>query len=174
MLDTKSAKPELTDAYRWGGLTFMAAVGVILIAFGFEFIGGYVPCPLCLQERYAYYAAIPLLFVGMGLSTEQPKLAGALFLLVALGFLANTFLGSYHAGVEWHFWPGPEECAGVQAAPTTTSDLLQGVARTRAIRCDEAAWRLFGLSFAGWNAVISLGLFATALQAALATVRSDR
>ena len=30
-----------------------------------------------------------------------------------------------------------------------------GVVDTPIIRCDEASWRFLGLSFAGWNAVVS-------------------
>jgi disulfide bond formation protein DsbB len=45
---------------------------------------------------------------------------------------------------------------------------LKGLDEARVVRCDEATWRLFGLSFAGWNALISLMLFALSLQAAFA------
>jgi disulfide bond formation protein DsbB len=40
------------------------------------------------------------------------------------------------------------------------------------IRCDEAAWRFLGLSFAGWNVLISLLLSAIALRAAVAARRA--
>ena len=41
-------------------------------------------------------------------------------------------------------------------------------------RCDDSAWRFLGLSFAGWNALISLALFAGALKAASAAVAGAR
>jgi disulfide bond formation protein DsbB len=34
------------------------------------------------------------------------------------------------------------------------------------VSCTEAAWRFLGLSLAGWNVLISLGLMALALAAA--------
>jgi disulfide bond formation protein DsbB len=44
--------------------------------------------------------------------------------------------------------------------------LLNTLKDVHVIRCDEAAWRLFGLSFAGYNALISLGLAVLALLTA--------
>jgi disulfide bond formation protein DsbB len=42
------------------------------------------------------------------------------------------------------------------------------VVDTPVIRCDEASWRFLGLSFAGWNAMVSAGL---ALVAAFGATR---
>ena len=101
-----------------------------------------------------------VLYFPLGLANGFPA--------VALGYLANSGLAAYHAGVEWHFWPGPDTCTAAQALPTNPADLLKGLDTARVVRCDEATWRLFGLSFAGWNVLISLALFAISLQAALA------
>jgi disulfide bond formation protein DsbB len=95
-----------------------------------------------------------------------------IFFAVALAFLANAGLGVYHAGVEWKFWPGPDTCATAQALPTNAADLLSGLAETRVVRCDEAAWTLFGLSLAGWNVLASLVAFTGALKAAFLAGRA--
>lgn len=158
---------EKTGAYRAGGLTLFLAVGVILGALAFEYLGGYAPCPLCLMQRYAYYAGIPLLFLAMALTSEMPRVAALIFLVVALGFLANAGLGVYHSGVEWKFWPGPDTCGTVQALPTDAANLLKEAEQVVVVRCDEAQWRFAGLSFAGWNVVVSLLAFAGALRASL-------
>ena len=161
-----SETPEKSTAYRLGGLTLFFVTGVILVALGFEHLGGYQPCPLCLMQRYAYYAAIPLLFVAMALISEMPRLAALLFFIVALAFLANAGLGVYHAGAEWKFWPGPDTCGGAHALPTSPADLLRGLEESRIVRCDEAPWTFAGLSFAGWNVVASLFAFTATLKAA--------
>lgn len=158
--------PETAAAYRAGGLTLFLAAGVILAALAFEYLGGYAPCPLCLMQRYAYYAAIPLLFLAMALTAEMPRLASAIYAVVALAFLVNAGLGVYHAGVEWSFWPGPDTCATAQRLPTSAADLLKELPQTVVVRCDEAPWRFVGLSFAGWNVVFSLAAFVGALRAA--------
>lgn len=167
---TGTVEVRRAGAYRWGSLVLFGAIAVILAALAFEHIGGYQPCPLCLQQRWAYYAGIPLLFAALVLTSSQmPRAAAALFFLVALGFLANAGLGAYHAGVEWKFWPGPETCSTAQALPGSVNDLLAGLnAGGPVSRCDDASWRFAGLSFAGWNVLICLVLFAGALRAASA------
>ena len=168
---TRSLPITQTSAYRMGALALLLSAGVILTALGFEYLGGYAPCPLCLMQRYAYYAGIPLLFLALVLvATDRPGLARLIFAIVALGFLANAGLGVYHAGAEWKFWQGPATCAAASDDLTTNAgSLLQDLRRVQVIRCDEAAWRFLGLSFAGWNVLISLVLSAIALRAAGAT-----
>lgn len=155
-------------AYNLGGLALMLSLGTILTAFSFQYIGGYVPCPLCLMQRWAFYVAIPVLFIAMALAAERPRLAAVLFGLAGLAYLANAGLAGYHAGVEWKFWPGPDTCAAVSTMPASAGDLLAGLERP-VVRCDEAAWRLFGLSFAGWNVLLCLVLAMLGLTAARAT-----
>jgi disulfide bond formation protein DsbB len=167
------ADPLRSPAYRLGALLLFAAAAVIATALAFQYVGGYTPCPLCLEQRYAYYAGIPALFLALVLiAAEREGIAAALFAVVAVAFLANAALGTYHAGVEWKLWDGPATCAG-DAAPLSTNagDLLKKAAGARVVRCDEAPWRLIGLSFAGWNVVASLLL---AIGAAAAAIRGWR
>jgi disulfide bond formation protein DsbB len=146
---------------------------VILGALAFQHLGGYAPCPLCLEQRYAYYAGIPLLFVALVLlAAGRTSLAAAIFFVVALAFLANAGLGAYHAGVEWKLWPGPDTCS----APTAPlgagkGGLLGELGKTRVIRCDEAPWHLLGISLAGWNVLACLLLAAGAVSAGVKALR---
>ena len=143
------------------GLIALASAGSLLTAFGFEYIGGYAPCPLCLIERIAYYGAVPagalaFIFARQG----KASAARGLLVLCVLGFLINAGIGIYHSGVEWKWWPGPDTCSQAAAGNFDTSALLEGLEQGRVVRCDEAPWRMFGLSFAGWSAVISAWLAA--------------
>jgi len=131
-----AAYPQRGPAYRAGGAALFLAAAVILTALGFEHFGGYAACPLCLQQRYAYYAGVPALFCALVLlSAGRTNAAAAIFVLVALAFLANAGLGTYHAGAEWKFWPGPDTC-GATAQPLSTGagDLFKDLATTRVIR----------------------------------------
>jgi len=155
--------------YRYGAAALFLTTGAILAALGFQYIGGYVPCMLCLLERYAYYAAVPLLFIALALTSGSYRgLAAILFFVVALAFLANAGLGVYHAGAEWKFWPGPETCGGGQSLSTSAGGLLNDIEGIKVMRCDEASFRFLGISFAGWNVVSSLLIMALALRAGLA------
>lgn len=158
-----------STAYQAGSIALFLAAATILGAWGFEY-AGYPPCHLCLMQRWAYYAGIPVLFAALALLSGGNKRAAAwLFGLTALAFLANSGLGVYQAGAEWKFWPGPDTCAGTQSMATSAGDLLKQLETTTVIRCDEAAIRIFGLSLAGWNVIVSLIIGACALRAALAT-----
>ena len=60
-------------AYTWGAATLFLALAVILTALGTQYIGGYVPCALCLQQRWAYYAGIPATFGPCTRATTEPQ-----------------------------------------------------------------------------------------------------
>lgn len=142
-------------------LMFLAMVVAILTALGFEHIGGYMPCKLCLEERIPYYIGIPLMLIAAILSMKQCSgvVVRALFIITALLMLYNCGLSVYHAGAEYKFWSGPTDCsATVTAITTEASDLLANLNSKRPPACDTAAGYFLGLSFAGWNCVASLGL----------------
>ena len=167
----------LTQAppYRLGVLALSTAAAVIAGALAFEHIGGYAPCPLCLQQRYAYYGGVPALFLALVLvTTGQSRAAGLLFLAVCLAFLGNAVLAGYHSGVEWGLWLGPDTCAAGTPQPlgSGSGGILDKLSTTRVIRCDEAAWRFLGLSLAGWNVLASLFVAAVSLSAALKAWRT--
>ena len=143
------------------------AAATLAGAWFFQLVLDIRPCPLCLEQRYAYYLALPLaLLVAFAAARGAPRqvvLAG--FAVLLLAALANAWLGGYHAGVEWKFWPGPDTCGTIQALPTNAADLVKQAEQAVVVRCDEAAWRFAGLSFAGWNVVASIFAFAGALRA---------
>jgi len=150
------------------GLLLLGGLAVIATAWGFQLIGGYVPCKLCLEQRVPYYAGLPLAALALFLMTQGRSLLALLaLLLVAAIFAYGAGLGIYQAGAEWQFWAGPNDCGGGSAAPSSAANMLQALQTTRVVSCTEASWRMLGLSFAGWNAVASAGLAILALVAAL-------
>lgn len=148
-------------------LILVAAVATVGTALVFEHVWGYLPCALCLQQRWPYYVGAPLALATLALA-GRPGLARAGLALLALVFLVSAGLGVYHSGVEWGFWLGPADCGGgtPAAAPGQVGDFLRQLERTRVVSCTEAAWRFLGLSMAGWNALVSLALAALAALAA--------
>jgi disulfide bond formation protein DsbB len=136
------------------GVAAAATIGGALV---FEHGLGLTPCKLCLVQRNPYYLAMALA-AGATLLPVRP--ARLVLVLVGLVFLVSAGLGLYHAGVEWGFWLGPSDCGGAGAAPAggNIGAFLDQLKNTRVISCTEAAWRFLGLSLAGWNVLISLGL----------------
>lgn len=146
----------------------LIGAATILGAWIFQYGFGYPPCPLCFEQRYAYYFAIPLavlLWLGTGFGAKRKVLVVG-FAAIAVGMLYNAGLGTYHAGVEWHLWPGPSDCSGSLGDLGGGGGLLQQLQVTRVVRCDAAAWRFLGLSLAGYNVLISLALAALAILGA--------
>ena len=135
-------------------------------AWGYQVIGGYVPCKLCLQERIPYYVGLPVLAAAILLARPSPRLSRILAVLAGFIFLAGAVLGGYHAGAEWGFWPGPSDCGGGVGPTTSAADLMAQMRATRLVSCTEASWRMFGLSFAGWNVVASAAVALLAFRAA--------
>jgi disulfide bond formation protein DsbB len=111
------------------------------------------------MQRYFHYAAIPLAVVVAGAAHYgAPRtLVRIGFVVLALVLIGGAGVGVYHAGVEWKWWAGPQDCSG-PLNQLGGGNLLQQLQSINVVRCDEASWRFLSLSFAGWNVVISLAL----------------
>ena len=154
------ARPALIAAL---AVTAIAAA-TLAGAWFFQLVLEIIPCPLCLEQRYAYYLAVPLgALTALLAARGAPRaVVGAGLVVLALAALANAGLGTYHAGVEWGFWPGPTECTGPVGNLGSAGDLLARLEKVKVIRCDEVQWRFLGLSLAGYNVLISLLMAAVA------------
>lgn len=149
-------------------LTLLGAFGTLAAAWTFEAFG-FLPCELCLIERYPYYAALPLAAAALFFTRNGQDFFARLCLApLAPAFFAGAALSAFHAGVEWKFWPGPSGCAGLIEFPGKMSDFHAQLQNFHAVRCDEAALRILGLSLAGWGVFVAAGLGLIALLGATA------
>src|SRR6267378_2872530 len=155
------ATPALTAAL---AITAIAAA-TLAGAWFFQLVLDIRPCPLCLEQRHAYYLAVPLgALVALAAARDAPRAVVCTGLAVlAMAALYNAGLGAYHAGIEWGFWPGPTECTGPVLDLGRAGSLLDNLDKVKVIRCDEVQWRLLGLSLAGYNVLISLAMAALAI-----------
>jgi disulfide bond formation protein DsbB len=152
----------------------VALAGAVTIGgfFFFQYVVGLAPCPLCLEQRNAFYVAVPLavlLMLGLTNGASRKVLAFG-FLVIAGIMLWNTGLSAYHAGVEWKWWAGPLDCSGPINKFGPAQDLLKNLGSISLIRCDEVQWRFLGLSLAGYDVLVSFGLALTALWGAKAAL----
>lgn len=148
----------------------VAAIIVLAIAWAFQLVGGYTPCKLCLEQREGYYAAIPLLGLSaIAVLLKWPAcVPRGLLALAGILFATSMVSGVYQAGAEWNFWAGPNDC-GTSGLPTVSSgSLLDEIGETTIIFCDEAALRVLGLSFAGWNVIAAGALMIACVAASVA------
>ena len=152
----------------------VVAAATIAGAWYFQLVLGLQPCPMCLEQRYAYYLAIPLAALtalAAGQNAPRGLVIGGLSLL-ALATLANAVFGAYHAGVEWKFWAGPSDCTGPVGNLGNAGSLLERLDTVKVVMCDEIQWSFLGISLAGYNALISLLMAAIAVWGVAKTVKS--
>jgi disulfide bond formation protein DsbB len=140
----------------------IAIVGVLTMAavYYVQYVMLLAPCPLCLEQRMAFYVSIPLaVLLWLGASHGASKKVLVLGFLVIAGFMLwNTGLATYHAGVEWKFWQGPTDCSGPIDKIGSVTSMLNQLQRISLVRCDEAAIRILGISLSGYDALVSLFL----------------
>ena len=173
MASPNAVSPAITVPWWAGLLALVLALLAIGGAWYSQLVLGLQPCELCLLQRWPYYVGVPvaLIAVLVAKSAPQGRLIAWLLWLVALIFLISAGLGVYHAGVEWGFWPGPSACTGQYAPAASTDDFLKSLQAGPSVRCDAAAIRIVGVSLAGWNAIVSLLVAASAAVGARAAAR---
>jgi disulfide bond formation protein DsbB len=155
-------------------LVLVIAAATIAGAWFFQLVVGLQPCPMCLEQRYAYYALIPLsALVALGAARGAPRpLLIAGLVAIALVAAGNSAFGVYHAGVEWKFWQGPTDCTGPLVDFSKAGGLLDQLDKVKVVRCDEVQWRFLGLSLAGYNALISALMAAIAVWGAAKSAKA--
>jgi disulfide bond formation protein DsbB len=160
-----SSIPRGSPALAAALLVLVIATATIAGAWYFQLVLGLQPCPMCLEQRYAYYLAIPLAaLTALAASQNAPRRLLICGLgILALATLANAVFGAYHAGVEWKFWAGPAECTGPVDSLGSAGSLLDRLDSVKVVMCDEIQWSFLGISLAGYNALISLLMAAIAL-----------
>ncbi len=141
-----------------GSMSAAAMIGVYIFQYGF----GYMPCEMCIWQRWPHGVSIVFGLGGgvlmlLGFIPQSWRRCIAIAAIIAIAI--SGLIGIYHAGVEWKFLPGPTRCTGASFTPGPTADFKP----FHFVPCDEAAWRLLGISLAGYNALLSL---ATAFIAA--------
>ncbi len=149
-------------------VVLLGMMAIIASVLAFQHIGGYIPCALCLEQRIPYYVGMPIVFLAIVSSWLRwpMKFTRGLLFLVFVALCVTALQGAYHSGIEWGWWQGPAACSAAVGGASSTESLLTQLATTRPPSCNEAAGRFLGLSFAGWNVVVALGLAVIAFKGA--------
>ncbi len=151
-------------------LLLLASSAVLGTALASQYLGGLQPCVLCVYQRLPYAAVIMIAGAALVLPTGPRAVALA---LAGLALLTGTGIAVFHVGVEQHWWQGTAECGSAGAADSLEA-LRAQVLSAPVARCDEVPWSLFGISMAGYNALVSLGLGIASLVAARRLARTAR
>ena len=115
-----------------------------------EYILQEKPCKLCLYQRIPYLAAIFISFFGYNFNKNLLWL----YLLLII-FIVSIFLSGYHAGIENNIFNEYSGCSVDNLNLTNKTELLNSL-KNSLPNCKDVNFRIFGLSLATLNFIISL------------------
>lgn len=145
----KGIPPLMTQLATARLLVLLLPTALMAGALGSQYLGGLYPCEMCHWQRWPHYAAIGIAILAFII---RPA-ARPLTILAAIAIIISGAIGAFHAGVEYGWWEGLTQCSTI----SSSGDVLADIMSAPLVRCDEVQWALFGISLAGWNAIISLG-----------------
>ena len=153
-------KPFLPPITTGQGIFICGAISASLYAgaLWFQYVGGLMPCSLCLWQRWPHIIIVLLALIS--LFVRMPRLV---LTAIAIAAATSVILAGYHAGVEWQLWSGPGGCTASLTRSGDLTSLTDSLLATPVVRCDEVAWSFMGLSMAGWNSLFSLDICLIAL-----------
>lgn len=121
-------------------------VGAYVSEYGF----GLYPCEMCWWQRWPHFGALGFAVLAYVIA---PFRLWTVF--AGLAILTSGAIGGFHAGVEYGWWQGITSCARIVSSDAGTS-ALDAIMNTPMISCNEAQWRLMGISLAGFNFLFSV------------------
>lgn len=123
----------------------------------FQYVRELAPCEMCHWQRWPHIVAIVAGLLALA-SFARPRLALVFALIALTALIVTSAIGVFHVGVEYRWWEGPQSCSGNIPRGLSTEQLKKYLFGARMVRCDETVWSLWGLSMAGWNALLSAAL----------------
>ena len=142
----------------WPLFAVFISGSLLLGALAFEHIGGLAPCQMCYWQRHAHKAVLllgmlALLLIWMKSNNTLLRLS---LLLIGLAFIVSFGLAFWHMGVEYKWWEGPKSCAAQPHTEINLEDIQKALSGgIKLPSCSDVPWHLFGISMAGYNALIS-------------------
>ena len=133
-------------------LILLFSIFALSAAYFVQHILGHRPCNLCLIERLPYIFAI----IIISLSLILKKFEKAIIILLILIFITATIISFYHFGIEQDFFKESLVC-NLDSSITNLSkeDLIKEL-QQQTVSCKNVSFRIFGLSLATINTIISL------------------
>lgn len=139
----------------------LASAGMLGAALTFQYVGDLFPCELCIYQRVPYGVIIGLGAVGFVIARAGAALSPLTWLIAgacAIAFFVDAGIAGFHVGVEQGWWSGTDACVGGDIDTSSIEAMRDAILNAPAVRCDEVVWSMLGISMAGWNGLVALGL----------------
>jgi disulfide bond formation protein DsbB len=151
----------------------LVSAAAVAIALASQSWGGLQPCVLCIWQRWAHGVVSALALIALAAALFRPgRESAAITALAGIAAIAGAGIALYHVGVEQQWWPGTSGCgAGALAGGGGVDSLRQKIEAAPIVRCSDVPWSLFGISMAGYNALLSAALGLFGLAAGMAMLR---
>ena len=133
-------------------LILLFSIFALTTAYFIEYVLGHKPCNLCLIERLPYILAIIIISLGLILK----KFEKTIIIFLILIFVVATIISFYHFGIEKGFFEESLVCKLDNNITNLSKDDLLKELQKETISCKDVSFRIFGLSLATINTIISL------------------
>ncbi len=134
----------------------LASAGALGLALLSQHAFGLLPCDLCYLQRVPH--ALNFVVGALGaMSAVPPREKRIVLMHCGLLLVLSAGFAGYHVGVEELWWAGPVSCGGSGGA-LSMEGLAAALTQSARPSCEEAAFRLFGISMAGYNFIASVVL----------------
>tara|TARA_B100001175_G_C19307470_1_gene541262 strand:- start:1 stop:480 length:480 start_codon:yes stop_codon:yes gene_type:complete len=137
---------------------FIISLLSLLIALYIEFFLGFKPCKLCIYQRIPYLISIFITFLGISYSKNLIWLYALL-----LVFFSSFLLSGYHFGIEQEIFKEFSGCTGNSLNIIDKTELLK-LLNSEINSCKNVDFRIFGLSLATLNFLLSFVIFILILK----------
>ena len=141
-------------------IIFYICIIILCIAYFIEYVLGYQPCNLCLYERIPYFIAIIIIFFSLFINRFEKLI----FATLSLIFATATILSFYHFGIEQGFFEESMVCVSNNEINSLSKEDILKELQKETISCKKVDFRLFGLSLATINTIISFVISAITLK----------
>jgi disulfide bond formation protein DsbB len=147
---------------RWPLVALIVSAALLAGAHAFETFGHLAPCPMCLAQREWHWGIVAIALLAL-ITRRDARVAA---FVLALAYLGSFAMAGWHVAVEHHWVTAT--CEAGSGGASLVFDLN---AKLEVPHCDTPAWILFGISMAGYNALISLAMAIASAVIAVAPVR---
>jgi disulfide bond formation protein DsbB len=140
---------------------FPMMLGLSLVSLGaaffVEYALGYLPCHLCIYQRWPY---VVIMIVSL-IAIQFKQYTKASVLLVLGAIAVSIGLSFFHAGVEMSLWDGLKSCHNQLNIPAdlNLNQIRDFLNEAPVANCAAVSFRVLGLSMSEWNLIINLLLF---------------
>jgi len=138
--------------YKFFIYIFVINLFIIFSALFIEYILKVKPCALCIYQRYPYY----LILLLSALFFLKNNWKNQLMVLIILTSIVSFFLAGYHVGIENGLINELSSCKTEVSKNMSKDILLKELQSKLAPSCKDVDFKLFGLSLASINMIMSL------------------